>query len=216
MRTYEAPEKITDDLYAGGLQDIYALIIFGKEHKGTFIDIGCRHPRMHNNTYLLELYGWKGFGVDLEDFSKQWESERDSEFILASAFDVDYKKTFKRLNFDKVVDFLSIDLEISGDRFKCLNQIFDTGYEFKTITIEHDAYCGYDETEKIPQRNYLRDKGYILVREDDYIEDFWINPKYVNEDQYQILIQTNPRNSPEIQPAMHLKNMGYDWAHFYK
>ena len=49
----------SNDIGAGGLQDIFAMIVFGKEHKGTFVDIGCRHPVLHNNTYLLEQYGWK-------------------------------------------------------------------------------------------------------------------------------------------------------------
>ena len=62
-----------NDIGAGGLQDIFAMIVFGKEHKGTFVDIGCRHPVLHSNSYLLEQYGWKGFAVDLEYYTPEWK-----------------------------------------------------------------------------------------------------------------------------------------------
>jgi hypothetical protein len=209
--------KIVNDVYSGGLQDIYAMIIFGKHHQGTFIDIGCRHPVFHNNTYLLEQYGWRGFAVDLEYFTPEWENERpNSKYLNRDAFTVNYQKEFKSLGLESPIDFLSIDLELAGERLNILKKVFETEYEFKTITIEHDAYCGYDETEKIPQRKFLQEKGYILVRQCEWIEDFWINPKYISEDKYEILKQVNSRDGVEVHAWTHLKSKGYDWTHFYK
>jgi hypothetical protein len=209
--------KFENDTYAGGLQDIYVMIIFGKQYKGTFVDIGCRHPVLHNNTYLLEKYGWKGLAVDLEYFTPEWKKERpNSKYLNCDAFAVNYEKEFKNLNLQSPIDFLSIDLEVSGERFNILNKVFETGYEFKTITIEHDAYCGFDETEKIPQRDFLQERGYILVKQCEWIEDFWINPKYISENKYEILKQVNSRDDEEVHPWTHLKNKGYDWTHFYK
>ena len=101
---------------------------------------------------------------------------------------VNYEQQFKNLEMESPIDFLSVDLELPGERLNILKKVFETGYEFKTITIEHDAYCQPVELEKIPQREYLTEKGYTLVRKDEIIEDFWINPKYINEDQYLLLL----------------------------
>lgn len=204
-----------NDIGAGGLQDIYALTVFGKDYKGTFIDIGCRHPILHNNTFLLELYGWKGFAVDLEYFTPEWKRYRpNSTYQNIDAFIVNYEKQFNSLNEEPIIDFLSIDLEVPGERFNILKRVFDTGYEFKAITIEHDAYCHPEESEKIPQRNFLTEMGYVLVRKCEWIEDFWINPKYINEEQYNVLVQDNSGPN-EVQAAQFLKEIGYDYGHFY-
>jgi len=208
--------KKLNDIGAGGLQDIYALYVFGEEHKGTFVDIGCRHPVLHNNTFLLEQYGWRGFAVDLEYFVPEWKKYRpNSTYLNRDAFTVNYKAEFDKLNSGSTIDFLSIDLELPGDRVNILKQVFETGYEFKVITIEHDAYCHPVELEKIPQREFLTEKGYILVKKCEWIEDFWINPKYINKEQYEILIQDNS-GEIEIHPWMFLNSVGYDWSHFYK
>ena len=53
-----------------------------------------------------------------------------------------------------------------------------------------------------------------FVRKCEVIEDFWINPKYINKEQYEILIQHNT-GDPEIHPWRFLKGLEYDWTHFY-
>jgi hypothetical protein len=207
--------EMQNDIGAGGLQDVYALTIFGKRCKGTYVDIGCRHPVFHNNTFLLEQYGWKGLAVDLENFTLDWEKYRpNSVYINDDAFSVDYKNKFHDIGLESPIDFLSIDLEVSGHRYGILRQLFETGYEFKCITIEHDAYCHPVEEEKIPQRLFLEEQGYILVRKCEYIEDFWINPKYVSDKKYKILMQDNC-GPIEVQPRHFLKSKNYDWTSFY-
>jgi hypothetical protein len=214
MLNYETVDY-ENDIGAGGLQDVYALIVFGKEYKGTFVDIGCRHPVNHNNTYLLEKYGWKGYAVDLEYFTPEWKQYRpNTTYQNLDAFTVNYERQFAKLNSEPLIDFLSIDLEVPGERFNILKRVFETGYEFKVITIEHDAYCHPPETEMIPQREFLTSQGYTLVRKCDVIEDFWINPKYIEKEQYEMLITYNDGN-PEIHPWKYLKGIEYDWTHFY-
>jgi FkbM family methyltransferase len=44
-------------------QDAWVLSIF-PINNGFFVDIGYRHPINISNTYLLELNGWSGIGVD--------------------------------------------------------------------------------------------------------------------------------------------------------
>lgn len=40
--------------------------IFKKKIKGIYIDVGCHHPFINNNTYLLNKRGWKGINIDLD------------------------------------------------------------------------------------------------------------------------------------------------------
>ena len=206
-----------NDIGAGGLQDIFALMVFGKEYQGTFVDIGCRHPVLHSNSFLLEQYGWRGYAVDLEYFTPEWKKYRpNSIYENLDAFTVNYEKQFAKLNSEPLIDLLSIDLELPGERFNILKRVFETGYDFKAITIEHDAYCQSIKLEKIPQREFLTEKGYTLVRKDEIIEDFWINPKYIDEDQYQLLKSHNTGPGGGIHPWLFLKQEhSYDWTHFY-
>ena len=48
--------------------DIVINAIFKDKKKGIYIDIGCHHPLINNNTYILYKRGWNGINVDL-DFS---------------------------------------------------------------------------------------------------------------------------------------------------
>lgn len=45
-------------------QDIWALNKYPKRIKGYYVDVGCSDGIVLNNTYLLELNGWYGIGVD--------------------------------------------------------------------------------------------------------------------------------------------------------
>lgn len=48
--------------------DIVVDAILKNKKKGIYVDIGCHHPLINNNTYLLFKKGWRGINVDL-DFS---------------------------------------------------------------------------------------------------------------------------------------------------
>lgn len=128
--------ELINDVGAGGLQDIYALMVFGKNYKGTYVDIGCRHPVLHNNTFLLEQYGWRGFAVDLEYFSPEWKKYRpNSTYLNLDAFSVNYKNQFNKLKLESPIDFLSIDLEIAGDRFNILKKFLKLDMSLKLLQL---------------------------------------------------------------------------------
>ena len=38
--------------------------IFRKKKEGIYIDVGCHHPFINNNTYLLYKKGWKGISCE--------------------------------------------------------------------------------------------------------------------------------------------------------
>jgi len=193
-----------NDIGSGGGQDIFSLEILGTDF-GTYVDIGCREPINHNNTFLHYKYGWKGIALDIVDYSKDFHNLRESTpFYQENCISCDFKSIFQK-NFDNnVIDYLSIDVEGNGDRFNVLKNVFKSEYEFKVITIEHDAYRGFDLTEKEPQREFLKSKGYILVKECNIIEDFWINPKYVTKNKYEKFLVTFNKEDDK-------RNLVYDW-----
>lgn len=145
--------------------------------KGTFLDIGCRGPFDLNNTALLEENGWTGISIDIVDYSEEWK-QRKTEFICADALTFDYSLLGWHF------DYLSLDIEGNGDRFKALKRVIECGLTFKVMTIEHDVYRVHYGLEQVPQRDLLTSLGYHLAYPDvcmdgQPFEDWWINPKYI-------------------------------------
>jgi hypothetical protein len=161
------------------------------KNNGTYLDLGCYLPKNINNTYLLELNGWSGISLDIIDYNEEWK-ERKNKFIQEDCMNVNLNELLDSNYENNVIDYLSLDMEVLGDRFKLLDKILNTNYEFKVITIEHDSYINneYVNIEKLPQRELLKQKGYILVCGDVsqkehptlFYEDWWVNSKYFNEE----------------------------------
>lgn len=49
---------------------------------GTFLEIGCGHPKDHNNTWLLEnIFGWSGHALDRENaYDRRYHSVKKSHW----------------------------------------------------------------------------------------------------------------------------------------
>ena len=48
-------------------EDAVLAELFGRRKtKGTYVDVGCYHPRKHSNTYMFYKRGWSGLLVDIE------------------------------------------------------------------------------------------------------------------------------------------------------
>ena len=52
--------------FSGGAQDLIIDYFFKNKSKGIYLDIGCFHPFIGNNTYKLFQKGWNGINVDLD------------------------------------------------------------------------------------------------------------------------------------------------------
>ncbi len=173
-------------------QDLFVLNLL-KIKNGTFLDLGCYLPKNINNTYLLEQNGWVGLSLDINDYTKEW-SFRKNKFIQCDCFTQDYNALLSENYGSNVIDYLTLDMEVLGDRYRLLKTILNTNYEFKIITIEHDSHLGeqYVNQEKIPQRELLTKMGYVLVCGDvshkdypnDYYEDWWVNKKHILKELY--------------------------------
>ena len=46
--------------------DMLADDFFKNKSKGAYIDVGCHHPFLNNNTYKLYKRGWRGINIDLD------------------------------------------------------------------------------------------------------------------------------------------------------
>lgn len=46
--------------------DVIVNSILKFKKKGIYIDVGCHHPLINNNTYLLHKRGWVGINIDLD------------------------------------------------------------------------------------------------------------------------------------------------------
>ena len=52
--------------YSYGSVDLLLQYIFKNQMRGFYIDVGCQHPVMNNNTYLFYKKGWNGINIDLD------------------------------------------------------------------------------------------------------------------------------------------------------
>ena len=52
--------------FSGGAQDLIINYFFKNKSKGIYLDIGCFHPFIGNNTYKLFQKGWNGINIDLD------------------------------------------------------------------------------------------------------------------------------------------------------
>lgn len=188
-------------------QDIFVLDLINES--STYLEVGCQDSKIINNTYLLEQKGWTGISIDIINYSDNWKS-RKNKFVCSDALKTNFKALLEWQKYKSPIGFLSIDIEGNGSRYECLKKILSTGYEFKIICIEHDSYKGYIESEKEPQIELLKNKGYELVVENigdkpEYLfEDWWVNPKFIHTEKYSKFI------SKDIVFYNLFTNLGYD------
>ena len=154
---------------------------------GYFLDVGCYLPDRFNNSIKLEQNGWVGLAIDIVDYSSVWT--RKTQFINANALTCNWLPIINWM--PKVIDYLSLDIEGKGHRFRELERLVKLR-EFKILTVEHDRYLHeHYEAEAVPQRELLTSLGYHLLCKDVMcdtrpFEDWWVNPKYVsNFEHYQ-------------------------------
>lgn len=149
-------------LHSQAGQDLYAWEVNARIPDGTFIDIGCNDPIVNNNTYSLELIGWRGVSVDIENFDY---SKRKCQFIRADARNlIPELERFMTLlaKCGKRVDYLSMDADDAT--FDCLERLVPF-YKFNAITVEHDLYR-LGPARKQQLFEFLSTFGYQRDRED--------------------------------------------------
>lgn len=165
--------------YSQAGQDKFAYETLCHKRDGTYLEIGCAHPTENNNTYALEMAGWRGISIDISDQEQIWrKAGRSHRVIQGNALTVDYASECGAFGIGPVIDYLSLDVD--QESFKALKAI-PTSLRFRVITIEHDAYR-FGETLRQPMREYLTAQGYVMLHPNvecqGYVfEDWWVDPQ---------------------------------------
>jgi len=74
-------------------EDLYIYNFFKNKKKGIYLDIGCFHPCMYSNTYLLYKNGWSGINVDINQTSIDlFNIARPEDTNLCTTIDKNKKK----------------------------------------------------------------------------------------------------------------------------
>jgi hypothetical protein len=194
---FEGADRLNNRYYSQALQDIYALSCLNGKTDGVFLDLGCNHPYRFSNSYLMESqFNWKGICVDIDPASKIEfkEAQRKATVLIQDATTLDFNVIADTLGTTHI-DYLSLDLEPASVTLKCLQSIPFDVLSFSVITFEHDGYRFGDEA-RIPSRELLKSKGYVLVCENvDNFEDWYINPDHVPVDRIKPFVCTGDHKS---------------------
>ena len=174
------------------LQDKFVVSVLKNKRNGYFIEIGSNHPKLINNTYVLEKeLNWKGIMVEYDkDFLPHYKIERpNSIHIINDATQINYYELLQQYNMPKNIDYLQIDLEVSNRSTLTTLEIFNKTifpeYKFATVTFEHDIYDGDRFNTRSESRNIFLQNGYVLVFPDVKngnapFEDWYIHPDLVD------------------------------------
>jgi len=184
--------------YSSQYQDLFVLSVLDNKKQGTYIEFGAQHPVKDNNTYLLETeFLWTGTSIEWDvNYCSLFNFVRKNKCLCVDATLVDTSKLFNNTDH---IDFLQLDLDPPKNTFKVLQNIDFSKISFSIITFEHDLYAG-GHYERIESRKILEDAGYTRVisdvigwtgEEDVPFEDWYINEKYMPNDNWKKFIGEN-------------------------
>jgi hypothetical protein len=174
------------------LQDKFVVSILKNKQNGYFLEIGSNHPKLINNTYVLEKeLNWKGIMIEYDQsWIPQYKLERpNSIYVINDATQINYDQLLKQNNAPKNIDYLQIDLEVCNrstlTTLEILNNTIFNEYKFATVTFEHDIYDGDRFNTRLASREIFLNRNYILVFQDvrngiNAFEDWYIYPDLVD------------------------------------
>tara|TARA_B110000003_G_scaffold62782_1_gene63172 strand:+ start:5437 stop:6096 length:660 start_codon:yes stop_codon:yes gene_type:complete len=193
---------------------------------GTFVEIGSNHPKINNNTFLLEKkYNWNGILIEYsKNFEKLYKEFDRTNYVIEDAVNIDYKKLFKKYEMPCNIDYLQIDLEVNnGSTINVLsnfdNNIFDS-YKFATITFEHDMYREnneYNNTRDLSRKifekhGYMRIFGDVNQEYNIIFEDWYIHPDLIDKEIYTKVLELNKHNYRYRNNRILLNNNPWTWS----
>ena len=176
--------------HAQAFQDIFVLTMLNGKKNGTFLEIGASKPFERNNTALLETdFNWSGIAIELnKEFADSYKSMRPNIKVLCeNALQIDYSKLLEENFTENVIDYLQLDIEPARNTYECMLKIPFDKYKFAVITYEHDDYIDITRSCKKKSREFLEERGYVLVVNDVSVdgistfEDWWVHPDLVDQ-----------------------------------
>ena len=172
--------------YSEAYQDMFVLTLLNGKRNGTFLEIGAGSPFFGSNTVLLEQFGWRGHGFDINPLAVN--SDRKTPCVLMDALKVDYDELLSDMEYGEVIDYLQVDLEPAEITFAALKAVPFDKYKFKIVTFEHDYYNDESKSIRDQSREYLKSLGYELLITNiapdtlRVFEDWWVLPEFFSED----------------------------------
>jgi len=186
-------EKIEKN-YSQTFQDMFVLSMLNGKKDGRYLEIGSADPYYGSNTALLEELGWTGLSLEiLEREVEKFKEHRTNEVILCDATKYNYQ------SLDGDFDYLQVDCEPPATTFDILTKLPFDKIKFSVITYEHDHYTDMDSAYREKSRNFLKEKGYIMVvgniAPDDTstYEDWYVHPECVDPVILDIMKQDNDK-----------------------
>lgn len=179
---FQSIETIQNN-YSKHFQDMFVLALYDGKKNGTWLEIGSGDPYVHNNTALLEEFGWKGISIDnSEALCYKFREERYSTVINVDATDIAYNDLLEKHSVDPIIDYLQIDCDEAS--LDILKKIPFDRYKFGAVTLEHDSYrLGTYRRDEM--RTILKEHGYRLLvpnvsfTESHPYEDWFIHPDLI-------------------------------------
>jgi FkbM family methyltransferase len=176
-----------DHNHSQALQDMFALYCHNGKRNGTYLEVGAAYPYYTNNSALLEEFGWRGVGLELnDDMIKNYNEFRKNKSLKINALEADYDALLTEYCGTTDIDYLQLDIKTSSDTYEALKKIPFDKYRFAVITYEHDDYVDTTQSFKQKARELLWSKGYALAVPDvspidGYsFEDWWIHPDLID------------------------------------
>lgn len=177
------PEKT----YSQAFQDLMLWVIFDGKYGGSFLEVGCNHPKYTNNTFLLSSErAWRGVSFDMLDVSAEWRVHRPEDtFLCADVLVSDILNLVARSRDEtsRYFDYLQVDIDPCENSYTCLTKLDHQAHRFGVITFETDRYTGFAGDKVASEsRRFLEGLGYqplvvdVLVDGDKPYEDWWYCP----------------------------------------
>lgn len=200
-------------------QDIFVLSMLDGKKGGTYFEIGSAGPFYGNNTAILEAnYEWIGIGVDFnEQFVNDYRKNRKNKILHADALTLDYNSILSELAVNGVIDYLQLDCEPPSITYEIMTKIPFDKFKFAVITYEHDHYADKTKSFRKKSREFLEERGYVLVVNDvssegfSSYEDWWVHPDLIRKDILERMLDCDdkvknieeymfPKNALELRP----------------
>lgn len=176
---------------------------------GTFLDVGAGNGGLVNhpvwfmsNTYSLEKYrNWNGICVDFDErYIERAKTIRSSTMICADLTKIPLKSILEENAYPKMSEYMSLDVD---DATENVLDTFDfSEYRFKIITYEHNLFQSQDTSDQVHTEEHKREVvrtykksreiltsfgykilfGNVGLRGYGFVEDWYVDPKYFNNE----------------------------------
>lgn len=188
---FELPEGIEYESNAAlSFEDLFVGKALNNKHDCYVLELGI--PK-YSNTQAIPKRVY-GIAIDpIDNKSNQYNLNSHARNVFAidsNPLAMDYSDLIDQ-HYPDGVDYLQFAFD-EGLNKQILYKIPWDDHEFKVITYIHNSFNGNDSFKEV--RKFLRSKGYKLVyvarrNVTDLFEDWYINPKYVDENDLNIDIQ---------------------------